>query len=139
MAAGLGIQFAHAQEGKEEGVGYGGSRIQLHPLMIPARGKDGKVVFEVLTLRVVLDVGEKERPGCFAIPIVHEHFLRYLYKANLTHADLIGARIQVLEKTLLDEAIKVTDKGYYSAVEVVTATTPPLTDPKSLTMSNQCR
>jgi hypothetical protein len=133
----LSSPVAFAQE--KEGIGYGGTKVQLHPMMVPARDKTGDYRYEVLMVRLILDVGANERPGCFAAPIVHEHLLMYLYGAKLTHADLVGARLQVLQTTLLNEAIKVTAKGFYSGVEIVTEDTPPITDPKSMTMTNQCR
>jgi hypothetical protein len=96
------------------------------------------VRYEVLTVRVVLDVGERERPACFSIPYVHEAMLTYLYHANLTPADLIGQRQEVLAKNLLEVAIKTTDRGFYSAVEIVNEGTQAM-DPKSQTLSNQCK
>lgn len=107
----------HAQE--KAGVGYGGAYVQLKPIMAPVRGTDGRAHFDVLTLRLVLDVGERERPACFSAPIVHEKILLYLYGAGLTAPDLIGTRKDILAKKLLDVAIGATAKGYYSAVVIV--------------------
>lgn len=134
-AALLAAQPSTAQQG---GVGYGGAKVQLQPMMVPTRNSAGEVRYEVLTVRLVLDVGERERPACFSIPYVHEAMLLYLYHANLTPADLIGQRQEVLAKSLLDVAIKATDRGFYSAVEIVNEGTQAM-DPKSQTLSNQCK
>lgn len=132
----------HAQEGKSKGkpIGYGGPRVELQPFLVPTRTPDGRMMNEVLTVRLVLDAGEKQRQGCFMAPIVHERFLMYLYKANLTSADFVGQRRDVLMKNLLEVAIKATTKGYYSGVEAVDDSSPPLMqDPISLSMSKQCK
>lgn len=103
------------------GVGYGGPYVQLKPLMVPTHTSNGAVQYEVLTLRLVLDAGPRERPACFSAPIVHEKLLVYLSNAKLTSADMIGQRKDVLAKKLLEVAIASTDKGFYSAVEIVDA------------------
>lgn len=108
---------AHAQE--KAGIGYGGAYVQLKPIMAPVRGPDGRTRFDVLTLRLVLDVGDRERWACFSSPIVHEKILLYLYGAGLTTPDLIGTRRDILAKKLLEVAIAATAKGYYSQVEIV--------------------
>jgi hypothetical protein len=108
---------SHAQE--KAGIGYGGAYVQLKPIMAPVRGPDGRTRFDVLTLRLVLDVGDRERPACFSAPIVHEKILLYLYSAGLTTPDLIGKRRDLLAKKLLEVAIAATAKGYYSEVEIV--------------------
>ena len=133
----------HAQEKKpavRKPIGYGGPRVELQPFLVPARAADGSSRYEVLTVRLVLDAGEKQRQGCFAAPMVHEQFLIYLYKANLTPEDFTGKRRDVLMKSLLDVAIKSTMKGYYSGVEAVDSNSPPLSDdPISLSLTQQCK
>jgi len=110
----------HAEEkGAKGGVGYGGAYVQLKPIMAPVRGTDGQIRCEVMTLRVILDVGERERPGCFSVPLVHERILMYLNTAGLTAADLAGKRLELLSKKLLEIAIATTAKGYYSEVQIV--------------------
>jgi hypothetical protein len=139
-------------------VGYGGAYVQLKPLMVPTWASNGAVTYEAVTLRLVLDAGERERVACFSAPIVHEKFLMYFYNAKLTTADFIGKRKDVLEKTLLDVAINSTAKNYYSAVKIVdqsqlqleakiaasgkpkAAGTPEeQMENKSKTMTNQCQ
>ncbi len=133
----------HAQEKKpavRKPIGYGGPRVELQPFLVPVRAVDGTSRFEVLTVRLVLDVGEKQRQGCFTAPMVHEKFLIYLYKANLTPEDFMGKRRDLLMKGLLEVAIKSTMKGYYSAVEAVDENSPPLSDdPISLSLTQQCK
>ena len=99
-------------------VGYGGKKVQLNPMMAPYRTSAG-IRYEVLMLRVVFDTGVRERPACFALPIVHDRLVRYLYKANLTGADFVGLRREVLQKNLFDVAIQTVGRGYYSALEIV--------------------
>lgn len=133
---------AVAQKGAapEEAVGYGGARVQMQPMMVPVRNSSGQVRFEVLTVRLVLDSGPRERPACFSVPIVHEKMLIYLHNAKLVPGDLIGQRREVLATTLLGVAAKATAKGFYSAVELVKGTTQVTElDPKSQTLSNQCK
>ncbi len=134
-----------AMAAESEPVGYGGAKIQLSPIMAPYRTSTG-VRYQVVTVRLVLDVGVNERPACFMIPVVHEKFLLYFTKALLGPADLAGQRKDVVAKTLLDLATATTDRGFYSGVEIVDdsmlargddkATT---LDPKSQTLSVQCR
>ena len=142
ISAGLAVPAA-AQKGKdvpEGAVGYGGAKVQMHPIMVPTRNSAGQVRFEVLTVRLVLDAGPKERPACFSVPIVQEKMLMYLYRAKLVPGDLIGQRREVLAKALLDVAIKSTAKGFYSGVELVEGTSQVAElDPKSQTLSNQCK
>ena len=128
------------RDGPEGGVGYGGAKVQMHPIMVPTRNFAGQVRFEVLTVRLVLDAGPKERPACFSVPIVHEKMLMYLYRAKLVPGDLIGQHRKVLAKALLDVAIKSTAKGFYSAVELVEETSQVSElEPKSQTIINQCK
>ena len=124
----------------EGAIGYGGARVQLSPMMAPYRTPSG-VTYQVVTLRLVLDVGINERPACFMAPIVHEKILMYLNKAQLQPADLVGQRKEVFEKTLLNIATATTDRGYYSGVELVDDASKPLTelDTKSQTLSAQCK
>lgn len=132
---------AHAEEKVEGAVGYGGSKVQMHPMMVPVRNSAGQVRFEVLTLRIILDTGPKERPACFSVPIVHEKILMYLYHAKLTPDDLQGQKRELLAKNILNVAVRSTERGYYSGIEVVNIDdrgTQAL-DPKSQTLSNQCK
>lgn len=140
LAAGLAAAApALAQKkGEDSAVGYGGAKVQLQPFMVPVRNTAGDVRFEVLTLRLVLGPAPRDRPACFSIPIVHEKLLLYFYRAKLVPGDLIGQRREVLAKTLLGVATKATQKGYYSAVEIVD-TDDKLTDPVSLTLTNKCK
>ncbi|MBM3513767.1 MAG: hypothetical protein FJX59_08630 [Alphaproteobacteria bacterium] len=130
---------AFAQKKAEDSaVGYGGAKVQLQPFMVPVRNNAGQVRFEVVTIRLVLGPAPRDRPACFSIPIVHEKLLLYFFRAKLVPGDLIGQRREVLAKSLLDVAIKSTQKGYYSAVELVQADD-KLTDPVSLTLTSQCK
>ncbi len=150
---------ASAETKPEAGaVGYGGAYVQLKPLMVPTWASNGAVTYEAVTLRLVLDAGERERVACFSAPIVHEKMLMYFYNAKLSAADFVGKRKDVLEKTLLDLAISSTAKNYYSAVKIVdqgqlqleakiassgkpkAAGTPEeQMENKSKTMTNQCQ
>jgi hypothetical protein len=147
---------ASAEDDEAEPVGYGGAKVQMQNFMVPARLPNGSVRFEVLTVRLVLDAGSRERAACFSVPIVHEKMLMYLYDAKLTPTDFVGTRKDILAKRLLEVAINATAKGYYSAVEVVDestlalesklAMTPKasadakdLLDNKSKTLTSQCR
>ncbi len=122
---------------EEQPIGYGGAKVQLAPIMAPYG--DGRTVrYQVVTVRMVLDVGLNERPACFMIPVVHEKILLYLYKNMPQPADLQGQRKDVFTKALLDVATETTDRGFYSGVELVDDTSPPL-DPKSQTLSTQCK
>jgi len=123
----------------DEPVGYGGAMVQLAPLMAPYRSGN-RVLYHVVTLRLILDVGVNERPACFMVPVVHEKFLLYFYKNMLSPADVVGQRRDVTEKALLDLATATTARGFYSGVKVVDESSPPLmSDPKSQTLSTQCR
>ncbi len=107
---------ASASEGAP--VGYGGKKVQMNPLMAPYRTSAG-VRYEVLMLRVTFDTGLRERPACFALPIVHDRIVSWLYKANLTAADFTGQRREVLAKNLFDVAVNTVGRGYYSGLEIV--------------------
>jgi hypothetical protein len=123
----------------DQPVGYGGAMVQLAPLMAPYRSGN-RVLYHVVTLRLILDVGVNERPACFMAPVVHEKFLQYFYKNMLSPSDVVGQRRDVTEKALLDVATAATARGFYSAVRVVDESSPPLmSDPKSQTLSTQCR
>ena len=100
--------FAAGKEKEAAPVGYGGAKVQLQPIMTPYHTAGAGVRYEVLTLRVVIDTGPKERPACFAIPLIHDRIVAYLYGANLTAADFIGQRREVLAKNLFDVAINTT-------------------------------
>jgi hypothetical protein len=116
-------QPARTEAQEKDGVGYGGAHVQLKPLMVPIRFPGGQIRFEALIVRLTLDVGARERPACFSIPIVHEKLLLYLYGAGLTQADTIGPRRGVLTNKILEVAIASTAKGYYSAAEIVDQST----------------
>jgi hypothetical protein len=118
-------------------VGYGGAKVQLAPIMSPYKTPSG-VRYQVVTVRMVLDVGVNERPSCFMIPVVHEKILLYLNRTQPQPADLMGQRKDVFLKDILDVATAVTSRGFYAGVELVDDTSPPL-DPKSQTLSTQCR
>ena len=127
---------AQAEEGP---IGYGGAMVQLNPMMAPYRTPSG-IRYQVVTLRLVLDVGVNERPAYFMAPVVHEKILFYLYKTMPQPADFVGQRREVIEKELLDLATATADRGFYSAVRLVDDSSPPLmSDPKSQTLSTQCK
>lgn len=126
-----------ARAADEEPIGYGGAKVQLAPIMAPYR-VGNSVRYRVVIVRMVLDVGLNERPACFMIPAVHEKILLYLYKTMPVPADLQGQRKDVFTKALLDVATDATDRGYYSGVELVDETSPAI-DPKSQTLSAQCK
>jgi hypothetical protein len=141
LALGLPVRAAD-----EEPIGYGGAKVQLNPIMAPYR-VGNSVRYQVVTVRLILDVGVNERPACFMVPIVHEKFVLHFYKTMPTPADFVGQRKDVLQQTLLDIATATTDRGYYSGIEVVDDSMlaprdekagAPL-DPKSQTLSTQCR
>jgi hypothetical protein len=136
---------AFAQEGEQQGVGYGGAKVQMQPIMAPYRTTSG-IRYEVLTVQLTLDAGPRERPACFSVPILHDRMVAYLYEANLTAADFVGQRRDVLAKNLFDLAVKTVGRGFYSAVEIIDieprptgSTAPPPMDPKSMTLSAQCK
>lgn len=136
-------------------VGYGGSKIQLMPMMAPYKvGKDTR--YHVLTLRLVLAPNpETERPACFMVPILHEKILLFLHKANLQQADFTGQRLDVLREKILGVAIANTDRSYFTAVEFlddqsmlpttskgkdgVEVRSNTTLDPRSATLSSQCK
>ena len=99
-------------------IGYGGKKVQLNPIMAPYRTSAG-VHYEVIILRITFDTGARERPACFAVPIVHDRIIRWLYKANLTGADFVGQRREILQKNLFDVAISTVGRGYYTGLEIV--------------------
>jgi hypothetical protein len=112
------IAAAPALAGEGAPVGYGGKKVQLNPVMAPYHTSIG-VRYEVLTLRITFDTGARERPACFAVPLVHDRIIRWLYKANLTSADFAGQRRELLAKNLFDVAINTVGRGYYTALEIV--------------------
>lgn len=130
----------------ENAVGYGGARVQLMPFMVPYRTPSG-TQYQVVTLQLVLDVGVMERAGCFMAPIVHEKLLLYLHKLKPTPADFQGQRLDVIKQELLNVALSATDRGVYSAVNVVDEAllqvkdekTGTHMDPKSTTLTSQCK
>ncbi len=127
-------------EENEGGIGYTGYRIQLTPIMAPYMTPNG-LRYEVLTVRLRLPEGS-ERPGCWMIPIVHEKILMYLYDANLTQADFQGQRRDVLTKNMFDAVIRASDRSLYTGLTLVDANSEPITpetDPRSATLSTQCR
>lgn len=126
-----------ATDEEKAGIGYGGAKVQLAPMMAPYRTSRG-VQYQVVIVRMTLDVGVNEKPACFMIPIIHEKFLLYFNKTQPTPADFVGQRKDVMLKALLDLATETTDRGFYAGVELVDETSPPM-DPKSQTLSVQCK
>ncbi len=129
---------AQSAAGAEGKVGYSDTQIQLGGMMAPTLGRDG-ATYQVVTLRLQLAVGENERAACWMAPIVAEKLLMYLHSAKLEAADFQGQRRELLVKNLFDVAVKATDRGYYTGVVLLDETTPPLTDPRSMTLSSQCK
>jgi hypothetical protein len=129
---------APTRAAEEQPVGYGGAKVQLAPFMAPYRVPGQAVRYTVVVLRLVLDVGLNERAACFMAPIVHEKFLLYLYKKMPQPEDFQGQRKDVMLEELLKVATAATTRGMYSAIELVDETSPPL-DPKSQTLSTQCK
>lgn len=123
---------------EENPVGYGGAKVQLMPLMVPYRVAGSPVRYNVVSVRLVLDVGLMERPACFMIPVIHEKFLLYFYKNMPPPEDFQGQRRDVMMEHLLEVATAATTRGMYSGVEFVDETSPPL-DPKSQTLTSQCK
>ncbi|MBL8645058.1 MAG: hypothetical protein JNK21_14075 [Rhodospirillaceae bacterium] len=122
LIAVLGLLIAPAFAAEEKGasgVGYGGAYVQLKPLMVPTRSPTGEINYEPVTIRLVLDAGDRERVACFSVPIVHEKLLIYFNGANLTPADFVGQRRDVLAKKLLEVALASTAKNYYSDVKII--------------------
>ena len=126
---------AAESEGK---VGYSDTQIQLGGMMAPTHSRDG-VSYEVVTIRLKLAVGENERAACWMAPIVAEKFLMYLHSAKLTPEDFQGQKRELLIKNLFDVAVKTTDRSFYTGVVLLDETTPALEDPKSKTLSSQCK
>jgi len=123
---------------EEEPVGYGGAKVQLAPLMAPYRAPGAGVRYQVVSVRLVLDVGLNERAACFMAPVIHEKFLMYFYKIMPKPEDFQGQRRDVMLEELLKVATAATTRGIYSGIEFVDETSPPM-DPKSQTLSTQCR
>lgn len=123
---------------EEKPVGYGGAMVQLAPMMAPYRLPGEGVRYQVVTFRLVLDVGLNERAACFMAPVVHEKFLLYLAKKMPTPEDFQGQRKDVMLEDLLNVATATTTRGMYSGVQLVDETSPAM-DPKSQTLSTQCR
>ena len=76
------------------------------------------------------------------IPIVHEKTLLHLYDANLTLADFNGQRREVLVKSLFDAVIRATDRSLYTGLTLVDGSSEPInpsTDPRSATLTSQCK
>lgn len=124
----------------EGGIGYTGYRIQMNPMMAPYMTSGG-LRYEVLTVRLRLPEGN-ERSGCWMIPIIHEKILFYLYEANLTQADFQGQRREVLAKNLFDAVIRASDRSLYTGLTLVDGNSEPITpetDPRSATLTNQCK
>ena len=117
-------------------VGYSEDKIRLKGMMVPIRAGSSSN-YEVITVQLALAPGETARPACWMVPIVHEKMLMYLAAAHLVKADFEGQRREVLAKNLFNIAVQATDRGYYTGVELVDETTPPLED-KSKTLSSQC-
>lgn len=140
--------WSAAPGGGEGPVGYGGAKIQMMPIMAPVHTPSG-VQYQVLTVRLVLAPGDNERPACFMVPIIHEKILLYLHGARLTKADFSGQRLDVLATRLLEIAIQTTDRSYFTGVEFLDdnsmlptpgdARTATSLDPRSQTLSSQCR
>lgn len=130
---------APAYAAEDEPVGYGGAKVQLQPFMSPYRTPSG-VRYQVMTLRLILDVGVNERPACFMVPVVHEKLMLHLYKTMPQPADLQGQRLEVFIKDLLDVATATTARGFYSGVELVQdGDDKSKMDPKSQTLTSQCK
>lgn len=126
-----------AAQGAEPKIGYSDSEIQLNPMMVPIKTRAG-MSYQPLTLRLQLAPGESERPACWMAPFVHEKMMIYLHDAHLSDDDFAGQKLELLERALLDVAIKVTDRSFYSGVVMVDETSPPMAQ-KSLTLSSQCK
>jgi hypothetical protein len=139
-----------AAEGREDihkqrpAIGYGGPRIQLHPIMTPYHTSKG-TLYQPVTIRLIIPEAldgssgtELQRAACYAIPIVHEHLLFFLHRAQLTSLDFLGQRREVLANGLLKTVIEKVGPGLYAGLELVDDDTPPLS-PTSRTLSTQCR
>lgn len=134
------------QAAEDEGpIGYTGDRIQLTPIMAPYKTSTG-LGYEVLTIRLRLPTSDSDqgdpRTGCWLIPIVHEKILMYLYDANLKQADFRGQRREVLAENLFKAVIRATDRGLYTGLTLVDGNSEPITpatDPRSATLTNQCK
>ena len=122
--------------------------MRMSPIMVPYRTSGG-VRYQVLEIQLKLVGGVegeslsetasvRQQSGCFMVPIIAEKMLIYLYKANLQPEDFVGQRREVLAKKLMDVAVQTTDTDTYGGLVLVDDATPPL-DPKSTTMSKQCR
>src|SRR5438128_2579610 len=105
MLLGLGAGPLVAAEGAP--VGYGGKKVQMMPIMAPYQTSAG-THYEVLTVRVTFATsnnGAKDKPACFAIPLIQDAFVRYLYRAKLTSEDFVAERRDVLAHKLFDIAV----------------------------------
>jgi len=138
LAGGLTAVVAQAQP-----IGYGGPRIQLHPIMVPYRGAAG-VYYAPVTIRLVLrEDGEKnvtarQRSACYSAPLIHEKFLIFLHGAGLRAGDLTGRNAEVVTGQLHEVAERAVGPGILAGVEFVEVSSPPLS-PISRTLSTQCR
>jgi hypothetical protein len=145
LAAGL---IVCATAGAAEApVGYGGSQIQLQPIMAPYLATDG-VRYEPITIRLTLPSSAMagglavsgnpvERVGCYSVPIIHDRIIVYLYGARLRAEDFTGLRREVLERNLLAVANRVVGRAIYVAASLV-GTDAPAMDTRSQTLSAQC-
>ena len=124
---------------KEDGkVGYGDVQIELSGMMVPYHTPSG-TTYEPVTIRLQVAPGVTERPACLMVPIVHDKLLMYLHAAHLAQADFTGERRDVITKSLLDVAVKATDRGYYTGVSlVVPGDEPQPLNDRSTTLSKQC-
>ena len=65
-----------------------------------------------------------------------------LIEANLTQADFQGQRREVLAKNLFDAVIRASDRSLYTGLTLVDGNSEPITpetDPRSATLTNQCK
>jgi hypothetical protein len=131
-------------------IGYGGPRLRMLPIMVPVHTSGG-VQFQPLIIEMALSGGvapgeqslatrgdAREKQACFALPLLHEQFLYYFYRANLKPDDLVGQHREVLEKDLFDVTLASVGRGYYTGLSLVADDAPAL-DPQSETLSKQCR
>jgi len=129
-------------------IGYGGPHLRLFPMMVPYRTSAG-VLYQPLIIEVELAAGNgpdslsekgepREKQACFALPIIHEKLLTYLFSANLVADDFVGERRDVLAKNLFDVLLQDVGKGYFANLTLIGEDAPAL-DPKSESLSKQCR
>ncbi|TAL02425.1 MAG: hypothetical protein EPO08_06990 [Rhodospirillaceae bacterium] len=143
------VATAHARDKPAPApIGYGGPRLRLFPIMVPYRTSGG-VLYQPLVIEVELAGGggpdslsekgdAREKQACWALPIIHEKLLMYLFNANLVSDDFVGERRDVLTKNLFDVLIDTVGRGYYAGLTLVADDAAPL-DSKSLELSKQCR